>query len=317
MNDSLGTSTSIRLAHWIPALGWLGAYDLTWLRGDLLGGLTAAAVVIPQAMAYAGIAGLPLVIGLYTAFVPLIVYAVMGTSRPLSVTTTSTIAILTAGALHQIVPGAPDARLVVAAGTLALLVGGMLLVASLLRLGVVASLISEPVLVGFKAGVGLTIVVDQVPKLLGVHFDKGRFFHNLVSIVDHLPRASVSTVVLSLVMLALLLGLQRFLPRVPASLVTVAVGIAASALLGLDRLGVELVGEVRGGLPPFALPDTSLFEHLWGVLTNRGRRRTVNCWRWAWPMWLGVFSIICRLEAALRRPRSTDRRAPTARSPGW
>jgi SulP family sulfate permease len=251
------------LARWVPAFGWLCSYQPAWLRGDVVAGLTAAAVVVPQAMAYGDIAGLPLVVGLYTALVPLIVYAVMGTSRPLSVTTTSTIAILTAGALHRIAPsGTPDA-LVAGAATLAFLVGGILLLASVLRLGAVANLISEPVLIGFKAGVGLTIVVDQIPKLLGVHFPKGHFFHNLLSIMNHLPQASVPTILLALAMLALQLGLQRFLPRVPASLVTVVAGIAVSNLAGLNRFGIELVGEVKGGLPPFALPQLSLLEHLW------------------------------------------------------
>jgi high affinity sulfate transporter 1 len=241
----------------------LAVYKPKWLRGDLVAGLTAAAVVVPQAMAYASIAGLPLVVGLYTALVPLVVYAVMGTSRPLSVTTTSTIAILTAGALHEVAPGANHAGLMSATATLAVLVGAILLLASLLRLGIVASFISEPVLTGFKAGVGLLIVVDQVPKLLGVHFDKGHFFHNILAILDHLPHSSIPTILLALAMLALQLGLTRFLPRVPASLVTVAAGITASGLAGLGRRGIELVGEVQGGLPSFALPDTSLFEHLW------------------------------------------------------
>jgi sulfate permease, SulP family len=263
MNDIPTSSPSRSVGRWIPAVGWLGSYDPTWLRGDLVAGLTAAAVVVPQAMAYAAIAGLPLVVGLYTALVPLVVYGVMGTSRPLSVTTTSTIAILTAHALQQIAPGANSDALISAAAALALLVGGNLLAASLLRLGIVASFISAPVLVGFKAGVGLVIVVDQVPKLLGAHFDKGHFFHNLVAIVDHLPRASVPTVLLALAMLALQIGMQRFLPRMPAALVTVAVGIAASALAGLNSLGIELVGEIHGGLPSFALPDASWFPHLW------------------------------------------------------
>ena len=247
----------------LPALTWLRAYEKGWLWGDVVAGLTAAAVVVPQAMAYAAIAGLPLVVGLYTALVPMVVYAVMGTSRPLSVTTTSTIAILTAGALHQIPLGADAQSLVSAAATLAFLVGGILVVASVLRLGVVASFISEPVLVGFKAGVGLTIVVDQVPKLLGVHFAPAHFFHNVISIAGHLPQASVPTVLLALSMLALQIGLERYLPRVPASLVTVAVGVGASGLAGLSRLGIELVGDVQGGMPGFSRPDASLFPHLW------------------------------------------------------
>ena len=258
------------LARWIPALGWLRGYDKNWLRGDAVAGLTASAVVIPQAMAYAAIAGLPLVVGLYTALVPLMVYAVMGTSRPLSVTTTSTLAILTAGALHQVVPNGDNAALMSGAATLAALVGAVLFLASLLQLGLVANFISEPVLTGFKAGIGLVIVVDQVPKLLGVHFEKGHFFHNLVSIANHLPQASGPTMLFALAMLGLQLGLQQFLPRVPASLVTVVTGIAASALAGMDRFGIERVGEVQGGLPSFTLPDVSLFAQLWAPAVGIG-----------------------------------------------
>ena len=263
MSEQLDTLADTGWARWVPACGWLQSYDRTWLRGDIVAGLTAAAVVVPQAMAYAAIAGLPLVVGLYTAFVPLVVYAVMGTSRPLSVTTTSTIAILTAAALRQVAPNGSDEELLATTGTLSCLVGGILFVAAMLRLGVVGSFISEPVLVGFKAGVGLTIVVDQIPKLLGVQFAKGHFFHNLVAIVDHLPQASVPTILFALALLALQLSLQRLLPRVPASLVTVATGIALSALAGLKSHGIALVGDVKGGLPSFTLPNLSLAEQLW------------------------------------------------------
>src|SRR6516164_8330536 len=263
MSEQLETLDDTGWARWVPACGWLQSYDRTWLRGDIVAGLTAAAVVVPQAMAYAAIAGLPLVVGLYTAFVPLMVYAVMGTSRPLSVTTTSTIAILTATALRQVANNGSDEDLLATTGTLSCLVGGILLVAAMLRLGVVGSFISEPVLVGFKAGVGLTIVVDQIPKLLGVQFARGHFFHNLVAIADHLPHASVPTILFALALLALQLSLQRLLPRVPASLVTVATGIALSALAGLKSHGIALVGDVKGGLPSFALPNLSLAEQLW------------------------------------------------------
>lgn len=254
----------------IPAFTWLRAYERGWLPGDLVAGITAAAVVVPQAMAYAAIAGLLLVIGLYTALIPLVVYAVMGTSRPLSVTTTSTIAILTAGALHQITPFPNGEQLLTATATLAMLVGAVLVAAWALRLGIVASFISEPVLVGFKAGVGLVIVLDQIPKLLGIHFEKGHFFHNLVALANHLPQTSMPTVVLGVVMLALQLGLQHFLPRVPASLVTVATGITLSAVFNLSGQGIELVGEVKGGLPPFALPDFSLMQVLWPAAIGIG-----------------------------------------------
>src|SRR6185436_9517349 len=154
-------------------LDWTRGYPKEWLRPDLVAGLTAAAVVIPKAMAYATIAGLPVQIGLYTALVPMVIYAVLGTSRVLSVSTTTTIAILTAAELSLIAPDGDPATLIRITATLALLVGAMLLVAWVLRLGFVANFISEPVLVGFKAGIGLVIVLDQVPKLLGIHFAKG------------------------------------------------------------------------------------------------------------------------------------------------
>ncbi|HEY7184969.1 MAG TPA: SulP family inorganic anion transporter [Vicinamibacterales bacterium] len=249
-------------SHAAP-LEWFASHDRPWLRYDIVAGLTASAVVVPQAMAYGGIAGLPLAIGLYTALVPLVVYAFVGTSRVLSVTTTSTIAILTANALQEIAPRGTDDSLILATGTLACLVGIMLLAASVLRLGVVASFISEPVLAGFKAGVGLTIVVDQIPKLLGVHFTKGPFLQNIVSIAERLPHASVPTMSIGAAMLALQLGLQRFLPRVPASLMTVAAGITLSGLVGLNRFGVESVGQVMAGLPSFAIPPFALVEGLW------------------------------------------------------
>jgi high affinity sulfate transporter 1 len=263
MSDLLPDSSQRPLARWIPSVGWVRGYDKSWLRPDLLAGLTGASVVVPQSMAYAAIAGLPLVMGLYTALVPLVVYAIMGTSRVLSVTTTSTIAILTASALREVPLGPSDAALLETCATLAFLVGVTLLVASTLRLGVVATFISDPVLVGFKAGVGLTIVLDQIPKLLGENLSKGHFFHDVISILNHLPQASVPTVVLGVAMLALLLGLEHYFPHVPASLVTVAVGIIVSAVAGLGQHGIELVGEVKGGLPSITLPKPAMFDRLW------------------------------------------------------
>lgn len=263
MSEQRKSASDMGWARWVPAMDWLQHYDRIWLQDDAIAGLTASAVVVPQAMAYAAIARLPLVVGLYTGLVPLVVYAITGTSRPLSVTTTSTIAILTAAALRPFASNGGDEELVAAAATLACLVGGMLLIASFLRLGVVASFISEPVLIGFKAGVGLTIIEDQIPQLLGVQFAKGNFLHNVASIVKHLPQAHIPTVVFALILLSLQVGLQRFLPRLPASLVTVVTGIAASKLAGLNALGIALVGDVKGGLPSFVLPNLSFSEILW------------------------------------------------------
>jgi high affinity sulfate transporter 1 len=247
----------------LPLPDWLRAYRPEWLRLDVVAGLTAAAVVIPKAMAYATIAGLPVEVGLYTAFLPMVIYAALGTSRPLSVSTTTTIAILSAAALGEVVPGGDAAALIPASATLTLLVGVMLVAASILRLGFVANFISEPVLTGFKAGIGLVIVLDQVPKLLGIHFDKGSFFHNLASIVRALPESSLLTVAVGALTMAVLIAFERLVPRAPAPLVAVAGAIAAVRLLDLAAHGVGTVGQVPTGLPSLTVPDASLIAPLW------------------------------------------------------
>ncbi|TCO80593.1 high affinity sulfate transporter 1 [Plasticicumulans lactativorans] len=244
-------------------LDWLRRYRREWLQPDLIAGLTSAAVVIPKAMAYATIAGLPVQVGLYTVFVPMIVYALLGTSRPLSVSTTTTLAILAAAALGEAVPGGDPAGLLTAGATLAVLVGAMLALAALLRLGFIANFISEPVLTGFKSGIGLVIVVDQIPKLLGIHIEKAGFFRDLFAIAGHFPQISLATLALSATLLLAIHLMERHLPRVPAPLLAVALGIGASALLGLERAGVATIGAIPGGLPTFVPPRVDLLEVLW------------------------------------------------------
>jgi len=247
----------------IPCIGWLRRYQKDWLRLDVMAGLTAAAVVIPKAMAYATIAGLPVQVGLYTVFLPMLIYAALGTSRPLSVSTTTTLAILSGAVLGQVASGGDPASLMSASATLTLLVGGMLVLASCLRLGFIANFISEPVLIGFKAGIGLVIVADQIPKLLGIHFEKGGFLHNLLAILEGLPETSMATLSVGAVMIAILVGIEWFRPRAPAPLIAVALGIAGMSLLGLHTLGVKSVGQIPQGLPSFYWPDFSLAADLW------------------------------------------------------
>lgn len=247
----------------VPALQWLPRYDGAWLRPDVIAGVTTASVIVPKAMAYATLAGLPVQIGLYTVLVPTIVYAFLGTSRRLSVSTTTTLGILTAAEIAEIAPNAAVAEAVAVAATLTLAVGVVLVLASALRLGFVAQFISEPVLTGFKAGIGLVIVVDQMPKLLGVHFAKGSLFQNLASIVTHLPDTHRATLVIAAATVALMVVVARLTPRVPAPLLAVAAGIAASGLLGLQAIGVETVGTIPPGLPGFAAPQVSLLPQLW------------------------------------------------------
>lgn len=254
--------------NFIPALTWLRHFEKQWIQVDAVAGLATAAVVIPKAMAFATVAGLPVQVGLYTAFVPMLVYAFLGTSRPLSVSTTTTIAILTAADLANAVPNGDPAELIIAGATLAVLVGGLLILASLLRLGFIANFISDPVLAGFKAGIGLIIVVDQVPKLLGIHIVKAGFLRDIVAIVQHLPQSSRITLMLSLVMFAFMIVLEHFVPRVPAPLIAVALGIAASGLLGLAHHGVATVGNIPSGFPRWTWPNLGLVAQMWPGATG-------------------------------------------------
>jgi high affinity sulfate transporter 1 len=232
------------------------------LRLDVVAGLTAAAVVLPKAMAYATVAGLPVAVGLYTAFIPMILYALLGTSRVLSVSSTTTLAILAGTQLGLVVPDGDPARLLTATATLTAMVGAFLLLASLLRLGFVANFISTPVLTGFKAGIGLVIVLDQLPKLLGVHIEKAGFFRDLLSVVQHLPETSLLTLAVAVATLVVLVGMERFWPRAPAPLVAVGGAIAASWLFSLQSQGVSIVGVIPQGFPSLTMPDASLIAQL-------------------------------------------------------
>jgi high affinity sulfate transporter 1 len=247
----------------LPLLEWLSRYRSEWLRPDVLAGLTTAAVVIPKAMAYATVAGLPIEIGIYTAIVPALVYAALGTARVLSVTTTTTIAILVGAELSSVVPDGDPARLLQALVTLALLVGVFLSLAAVLRLGFFADFVSYPVQVGFKAGIGFVIIADQIPKLLGVKIHKEGFFRDLWSIIEALPRVIVITAVVGLGTIAALAFIKRFLPRLPAPLIVLGAAIGATAIWALQAKGVSVVGAVPSGLPSFRLPDLSLAQAMW------------------------------------------------------
>jgi high affinity sulfate transporter 1 len=230
---------------------------------DLLPGLTTAAVVVPKALAYATIAQLPVQAGLFAALVPMAVYAVLGSSRLLSVSTTTPIAILCATAIGEALRSDPTLNPLTAAATLSVLVGAMLIMARVLRFGFLANFISEPVLTGFKAGVGFVIVVDQLPKLLGIHITKDGFFRDVASIVAHVPETSGPTLAVALGTLAVIALAKHFLPKSPAPLLAVAVGIAVSAIVGLEAAGVSVVGTIQGGLPTPMLPRPALFEAMW------------------------------------------------------
>ena len=250
------------IKKFLPIFGWLPGYPSKWLGNDLVAGLTTAAVVIPQSMAYATIAGLPVEVGLYTSLVPMVVYAILGTSRVLSVSVTSTISILTAATFEPVVQSSDPSEYLSAASTLAVLVGVILILSGFFRLGFLANLISRPVLTGFKAGVGVVIFVGQIPKVLGISVEKGPFLQSILAILQSLDEIHWITFGLALVNLAILILLPRVNLRLPTALVAVILGIAASALLDLGTQGVILVGEFPSGLPFFSLPDLSLVGQL-------------------------------------------------------
>jgi high affinity sulfate transporter 1 len=257
------SATDHRTPGLLPILDWIRRYPASWLRNDVVAGLTAAAVVIPKGIASAAIAGLPLSVGLYTCVTPAFLYAVLGTSSTLSVTTTAPLAILTAAELLEGGVAADPAAAAAAAAALSILVGGMLAVAAVLRFGFLANFISEPVLTGFKSGVGFVIVIDQVPKLLGIHFDKGRVGENVLAILRHLSETSLPTLALAGGVFATIVLIQRLAPRLPGPLLALVLATVASHLFNLDRLGVEVVGPVASGLPPLTLPSTALLLEMW------------------------------------------------------
>lgn len=237
-----------------PGIAVLAGYRRSWLRGDLLAGVTVAAYLVPQVMAYAGVAGLPPVAGLWAILPALVLYALLGSSRLLSVGPESTTALMTATVVGPLAAG--DAgRYAVLASALAIAVGLLCVAAWATRLGFVADLLSRPVLVGYLAGVALIMMVDQLPKLTGVDTTGAEFFPQLWSFLTHLTDAHPATVVFSAMTLAFLFVVPRFFRAVPAPLLAVVLSTAAVALFDLDdRYRIKVIGEVPSGLPQFRLP---------------------------------------------------------------
>lgn len=228
-------------------------YRRSWLRGDLLAGITVAAYLVPQVMAYAEVAGLPPEAGLWAAIGPLAVYAVLGSSRLLSVGPESTTALMTAVALAPIAAGNP-ARYAALAAALALLVGGLCLLAGLARLGVVADLLSKPVLVGYMAGIAVLMMVSQLGKLTGVPITGDGALAELGSFVERAGQAHWPTLLLGTLVLAALLALQRWVPRFPGPLAAMLLAAGAVAAFPLTAKGIAVVGSLPAGLPAPGVP---------------------------------------------------------------
>jgi SulP family sulfate permease len=235
-------------------------FSRSWTRGDVIAGLTVWAVLVPESLAYASIAGAPPVVGLYAAAPALVLYALLGSSRHLVVSPMSATAALSAGIVATFAHGTSDYIALTAA--LALVTGAVALVAGLMRLGFLASLISEPVLKGFIIGLALTILVGQLPSLFGVEKGSGNFFEKLWDLVTKLDDTSWLSLGVGLASLGLLLLLRRFVPLAPGSLIVVALAVLAATVFDLGGHGLELVGTIQPGLPSVGLPDVSLHRYL-------------------------------------------------------
>jgi SulP family sulfate permease len=241
--------------------GSLRDYKPEWLRNDLIAGLTVWAVLVPEALAYASIAGVSPVIGLYAAPGALLLYAALGSSRQLVAGPMAATAALSAATVGDLVAQSSGDQFLAFTTGLAIATGAAALVAGILRLGFLANFISEPVLKGFIVGLALTIVIGQVPKLFGVESGSGDFFESLWDLLGNLGETNVQTLVVGVLSLAVVLGLKRWARSVPGSLVAVVLGIAAVAAFGLDDHGVAIVGHVESGLPSFGAPDLSLSDY--------------------------------------------------------
>jgi high affinity sulfate transporter 1 len=245
------------IKRYIPITRWLPGYRRADLRGDLIGGISSWAVMVPVALAYAGLAGMPAQVGLVTAFAALATYALFGTSRHLRVTTSSTMAIMSASVVAPLAAG--DATLFLAlTASLALIVGALLIAAGLLRFGFLADFLSKPVVTGFVIGLAITIIVGQLPKLLGLPSVSGSILDQLGQMIAALPNANRATAVVGVASLILILALKRIVPRFPGALVALIGGIGLVIAFDLAEKGVAVVGEVSTGVPLPGLPGVAV-----------------------------------------------------------
>ncbi len=228
-----------------------------FLRQDIIAGIALVAILIPQGMAYAEIVGLPPVAGLYATMLPIVGYALFGSSRQLVVGPDSSASALAASVLVPFAIVDPSDRAVLAA-TLAIMVGVVCIVAGLLRLGFIADFLSRPVLTGYINGLGITIVISQLPKILGFSVPTDRPLRELIYTIQHLSETNPWSLALGLLCLAVILGLARYFPRVPGVLVAVVLAMILSVVLDLGAKGVALTGPVPSGLPPLSIPRPGL-----------------------------------------------------------
>ncbi|HEJ3698199.1 TPA: SulP family inorganic anion transporter [Pseudomonas aeruginosa] len=247
------------LARWVPGLDSLLHYRRAWFRPDVQAGLSVAAIQIPTAIAYAQIAGFPPQVGLYACILPMLIYALIGSSRQLMVGPDAATAAMVAAVITPLAAGDPQ-RLVDLSMIVAIMVGLFSIVAGLARAGFIASFLSRPILVGYLNGIGLSLLVGQLGKLFGYEAATSGFVAGILALLENLLHIHWPTLILGSLSLLLMVLLPRRFPQLPRALCGVLLASLAAALLGLDRYGVELLGEVPAGLPQLSWPQTSLEE---------------------------------------------------------
>ena len=238
----------------LPIVRVIRTYDRTWLGADLIAAVTVWAIVVPEAMAYASIAGMPPETGLYAAMIPLLLYAMFASSRRATVGPSAAVAALSFATVVAFAPPGSD-EFVTISILLTLIVGVILILGGIAKAGVIADFLSEPVLKGFIVGVAMTIALGQLGKVFGVEVEGEGFFAEAIDLIRHLPDTHVRTLLVGLACLAALYGIERWLPRIPGAIVVVAGAIIAVNALGLEEKGVHVAGEIPAGLPSFAIPD--------------------------------------------------------------
>ncbi len=244
-----------KLARLLPILDWAPRYERTDLRSDLAAGLTVGAMLVPQAMAYALLAGLPPEVGLYAATIPVVIYALFGTSRQLAVGPVAIVSLLTASALAPLVEEGTSGYLA-AAALLALMVGVVHIALGVGRLGFLVNFLSHSVLVGFTAAAAIIIGFSQAKHLFGISTErKDHFYETVLEFFDNVSGTNTTTLLLGVLALTALFAMKRYAPRVPAALVVVVGSILAVELFGLEDRGVKVVGDIPDSLPAFGLPD--------------------------------------------------------------
>ena len=226
-------------------------------RHDLLAGLSVAAVALPVAVAYAQLAGFDPVVGLYSSILPLVAYAIFGTSRQLIVNPDAAVCAMVAAAVAPLASSNYELYWSLSV-TVTFLAGLFCIAASFLRLGAMADFLSKPILVGFLNGIAISICLGQIPKLLGFSIESKRIIPQLIEIIAKLPQTQVPTLIVGAASMIMLLGMAWFLPRLPSALITLIAAGAAAALLRLDQHGIAILGPVPAGLPPLRVPTFPL-----------------------------------------------------------